>query len=77
MGMKFMQTAESNKKERLKNEAKQLVEEIEQSEEEGGLFNTSSKFAKMSSKFGGNQEKAPQIDTEEVLKAAQALYEKQ
>jgi hypothetical protein len=31
----------------------------------------------MSSKFGAPSEKAPQIDTEQVLRAAQELYEKQ
>ena len=30
MNMKFMKTAESNKKERLKNEAKMLVDQIEE-----------------------------------------------
>lgn len=63
MNMKFMKTAETTKKERLKNDAKMLVEQIENSEEEGGgggLFNnTSSKFNKMSSKFGAPSDKAP------------------
>ena len=62
MNMKFMKTAEKTKQEKLKNDAKMLVDQIEnsdQSEEEGGLFNTLSKFSKMSSKFGAPSEKAP------------------
>lgn len=50
-----------------------LVEQIEndEEEEEEGLFKSSSKFGQMSSKFGAPSSKAPQIDTEEVLRAAQ------
>lgn len=81
MNMKFMKSAEQSKQEKLKNDAQMLVEQIENSEdedeEEGGLFNTSSKFSKMSSKFGAPSDKAPQLDTDQVLKAAQELYEKQ
>ena len=53
MSMKFMQTAESNKKERLKSDAKALVDQIENESEEEGLFNTSNKFSKIANKFGG------------------------
>jgi hypothetical protein len=57
--MKFMKTAEQNKKERLKNEAKMLVEQIEEDQDvgsddnDGGLFGGESKFGGggMSSKF--------------------------
>jgi len=63
MNMKFMKTAEQSKQEKLKNDAKMLVDQIENSdedeEEEGGLFNTSSKFTKMSSKFGAPSDKVP------------------
>ena len=63
MNMKFMKTAEQAKKERIKSDAKMLVEEIQNSDddesEQGGLFNTSSKFNKMSSKFGEVSKAAP------------------
>ena len=47
MTMKFMKTAEQSKKEKLKDDAKMLVDQIENDEdeeEEGGLFKSSSKF---------------------------------
>ena len=89
LGMKFMKTAESNKKERLKKEAEMLVEQIEEDEalqkssddEEqeakkpasGGLFGASGSNAFGNSKFGGDDSKF-KIDTQEVLKAAKEIY---
>lgn len=71
MNMKFMKTAEDNKKERLNNEAKSLVEQIQQDKDEGsdgeagGLFGGSGKFGGgLGSKFGGKKAtKAQVIDT--------------
>jgi U3 small nucleolar RNA-associated protein 14 len=85
MNMKFMKTADANKKERLKNEAKMLVDQIENDKEvgsddnDGGLFGGASKFGGgMSSKFAEKAgSKAPVIDTEEVLRAAQQIFENQ
>lgn len=96
MGMKFMKTAESNKKERLKKEAEMLVEQIEEDEAlqnssddedqdskkpvSGGLFGSAgtNAFGKTSAKFGGQADESKfKIDTQEVLKAAKEIYQKQ
>lgn len=81
MNMKFMKTAEGQKRERLKKEAEMLIDQIKDEEqfsgeeeqpskkkETGGLFNSLGKF-------GASQ--APKIDTAEVLKAAKEIYAKQ
>jgi len=76
--MKFMRTAETSKKNKLKEQAKMLVDQIEESghsdaesEEEkpkaGGLFNSSAKFT---------DSKKVAIDTDKVLQTAKEMFQK-
>jgi len=80
--MKFMKQGEANKKEKLKNQAKMLIDQIKEgkSDEEsdnatgGGLFGSSNKFkGGIADKFGADPKKS-MIDTEDILKTAKEMF---
>lgn len=84
MGLKFMQRAEANKKEQLKEQAQMLIEQIREEQEilnsdEENNGSQKKGFLKAAAKFGGKALPVPEMNvpSEDLIrKAAQKLHEK-
>ena len=80
MAMKFMQTAEQNKKNINKEQKKALIAQIQgeqesdyasvdSEQEQSGLFNAQSEF------MGATKTPQPKLDTEKVLETAKNIFQ--